>query len=497
MPSAPLDPTTLKNFRTAAFDLDSVYGQGRTAQPEQPPVRGRQKHFKVTEEEDQVNGVPDLARNANGGAILIEPRNDENLIIAQLHLAVQKFHNRLIDEGANFNDARRLTQWHYQWVVVNDYLPHVVGQDRVNMFLGKPVTNGFYKPGNPAAPMTPTEFSTAVFRYGHSQVRDSYEVNDLSEDAPIKVFDLTRAPRTCAAASTSTSDTHIDWIEFFEIDGAPEFEGNLSRKLDTKISESLFNLPLGAPGLPSAGTNILAQLTLIRSSRYDIPSGQDIARQMGIPVLANNKLGLNQSAYPSFNGEAPLWFYMLAESELKENGAPSGCRRWPHHRRGVPRPARRRPRLLPQRQASLHTLRRARRRLHHGRLPHLRRCRRARGGRGSDALTHAGEQSNGTVLGHGPVRRVSDRLTVGSVEPRGLEPLTPCLQSRCATNCAMAPSWHSAGPVRPSGGPGRWRSRRCRSPGPTAPARRGSPRASCARSRHRRRRPGPAGPSSW
>ncbi len=118
---------------------------------------------------------------------------------------MQSFHNRLIEEGMNFNDARRLTQWHYQWVVVNDYLPHVVGQDRVNLFLGKPVNNGFYKPGNPDAPMTPTEFSTAVFRYGHSQVRDSYEVNDLSEDAPIKVFDLTPAPRTCAAARTSTS----------------------------------------------------------------------------------------------------------------------------------------------------------------------------------------------------------------------------------------------------------------------------------------------------
>jgi hypothetical protein len=25
------------------------------------------------------------------------------------------------------------------------------------------------------------------------------------------------------------------------------------------------------------------------------------------------------------------------------------------------------------------------------------------------------------------------------VEPTGLEPVTPCLQSKCATNCAMAP----------------------------------------------------------
>ncbi len=321
LPEKQLDPTTLKNFRTAAFDLDSVYGKGRTDRSSRH-MYNPDGTFKV-QEEDEENGVlPDLVRDEDGRAtLLIEPRNDENLIIAQLHLAVQSFHNELIEEGKSFSEARRLTQWHYQWVVVNDYLPHVVGQDRVNMFLGKPVTNGFYKPGNPDAPMTPTEFSTAVFRYGHSQVRDSYEVNDLSEDAPIKVFDTSSPDAEDLRGAQHINDrTHIDWSEFFEIDGAQEFEGNLSRKLDTKISASLFDLPLGAPGLPSAGTNVLAQLTLIRSSRYDIPSGQDIARQMGIPVLANNKLGLNQSTYPSFNGEAPLWFYMLAESELNENG---------------------------------------------------------------------------------------------------------------------------------------------------------------------------------
>ncbi|HET8960992.1 hypothetical protein, partial [Nocardioides sp.] len=117
LPAGPFDPTTLKNLRTAAFDLDSVYGQGPTGdQASKALYEADNKHFRVTEEEDQVNGVPDLVRNENGGALLIEPRNDENLIIAQIHLAVQKFHNRLIDEGANFNTARRLTQWHYQWV---------------------------------------------------------------------------------------------------------------------------------------------------------------------------------------------------------------------------------------------------------------------------------------------------------------------------------------------------------------------------------------------
>jgi hypothetical protein len=313
LPAAQLDPTTLKNFRTARFDLDSVYGGGSAKSPQLYEEDG--KHLLVQEENE--NGVPDLARDENGGAVLVEPRNDENLIIAQLHLAVAKFHNRLVDEGASFKQAQRLTQWHYQWVVVNDYLPHVVGQRAVDRFLdGTKVRREFYKPGNPNAPMTPTEFSTAIFRYGHSQVRDSYEVNDLSEEEPIKVFDLTGAP-DLRGGQHLTELTHIDWSEFFEIDGAQEFEGNLSRQLDTKISESLFNLPLGAPGLPSNGTNILAQLTLIRSARYDIPSGQDVARAMGIKPIRNSVLGLG----PEFNGEAPLWYYMLAESELKQGGA--------------------------------------------------------------------------------------------------------------------------------------------------------------------------------
>src|SRR5699024_7453683 len=33
-------------------------------------------------------------------------------------------------------------------------------------------------------------------------------------------------------------------------------------------------------------------------------------------------------------------------------------------------------------------------------------------------------------------------LSKPRVEPRGLEPLTLCLQSRCATNCATAPTDH-------------------------------------------------------
>ena len=70
-------------------------------------------------------------------AIIADPRNDQTLIILQLHVAMQKFHNRLVDvlrmqqvpRSAVFESARRLARWHYQWMVIHEFLPAIVGTD--------------------------------------------------------------------------------------------------------------------------------------------------------------------------------------------------------------------------------------------------------------------------------------------------------------------------------------------------------------------------------
>jgi Animal haem peroxidase len=318
-PTTRIRVATLKNFRTARFDLDSVYGGGPVASPQLYEPNGK---LRYQSDEEQPNGVRDLERLPTGQAVIGDNRNDENLIIAQLHVAVIKFHNRLISEGKSLAEAQRLTRWHYQWVVVNDYLPHVAGRGRVERFLSRDrkVRNEYYKPGNPAAPMTPVEFSAAVFRYGHSQVRDSYELNDLSEDDPIPVFRLDPVtgapdPHSLIGGRNIPAGFGIDWSEFFEIDGAQAFEGNLSRKLDTKISESLFQLPI--PGAEADGSNVLAFRNLIRSQSYGLPSGQDVSIAMGIAPLPNYRMGL-------LGTEAPLWYYILAESQIREGGARLG-----------------------------------------------------------------------------------------------------------------------------------------------------------------------------
>ena len=118
-----------------------------------------------------------------------DPRNDENLIVAQTHLAFLKFHNRVMDtlpQGAGnsgdedrpFGRARRTVRWHYQWLVLNDFLPRVLDRAVLNDIRN----NGrrFYDfDAAPfgGRPFMPLEFSVAAYRLGHSMVRETYDYN--------------------------------------------------------------------------------------------------------------------------------------------------------------------------------------------------------------------------------------------------------------------------------------------------------------------------------
>ncbi|MEA5451979.1 hypothetical protein VB780_25610, partial [Leptolyngbya sp. CCNP1308] len=78
------DPLAIRNFRTPAFELDSVYGLGPAVQP----------YFYDGDLFALGDDGIDLQRTVSTKkAIIGDPRNDENLIISQLHLAFLKFHN--------------------------------------------------------------------------------------------------------------------------------------------------------------------------------------------------------------------------------------------------------------------------------------------------------------------------------------------------------------------------------------------------------------------
>ncbi len=316
-PTDTVDVEGLVNGRSFAFDLDSVYGGG----PKKSPQLYDGDKFLVGTATDGVS--PDLPRNSDGSAILVEHRNDENLIIAQIHLSFLRLHNSLVDQGMSFDQAQQTVIGAYRYVVLNDYLPQIVGEEAVNQALRERVEAGFYDPGSKDAPMTPVEFSTAAFRFGHSQVRNAYAINDTS--GGVRVFSLDpavadlRGGRRLPADPLDPLDPTkqnlvIDFNNFFsELPRASDEDPALiGRAIDTKISPSLFELPI--PGAEGGGSNVLAFRNLVRAKFYDVPSGEDIAGAMYVPVTGD----------PVFPEGTPLWYYVLREAELTTGGAELG-----------------------------------------------------------------------------------------------------------------------------------------------------------------------------
>jgi hypothetical protein len=312
MPEQELDPKGLVNFDSPFFDLASVYGRGPGLDPQLYEADG--VHMRIVR---NAEGVEDLPRLDDGTALLGDARNDENLILTQLHLLFLKFHNRCLDTGlaTTLADAQRLTRWHFQWVIVNDFLKAVVGPELVSQVLqGSPPKPkiDFYKPVDSERPMMPIEYAVAAFRFGHSMVRAGYTLN-AAGGAPL--FDPInpdlRGHRPLPAAF------EIEWWRLFRVPGAPTSPRNVSRLIDAKLAIPLLNLP---PTVVSDPMVSLAQRNLIRGKRLGVPAGQDVAKLMKMKPLSNKDLGLPDPGNPGWAGKAPLWFYILREAEITQGG---------------------------------------------------------------------------------------------------------------------------------------------------------------------------------
>src|SRR3954469_18977145 len=304
-PEAPVNIRSLDNDRNANLDLDSVYGAGPAGTPALYDADG--KHLRV----GLSNGtIPDVPRNPDGSAILAEGRNDENLVIVQLHAAFLRFHNRLVDQGMSFAQARLTTVRQWQWLILHEYLPRFVGN--VARIPNR------YKPGNKNDPVLPVEFTAACFRFGHSQIRNAYQLNDDAAArvvfAPGTLTDLLADnPRTLLGGRFIPADGGIDWGEFFDIPGAdPDPDPNRGRRIDTHLSPPLFGLPIGSV-VAGGGSNVLGFRNMTRGSAYGVPSYEDVARALGItPINVRAEVPTLPAA---FTTKTPLWFGMLAESE--------------------------------------------------------------------------------------------------------------------------------------------------------------------------------------
>lgn len=351
-----VDPLALQNFRTPAIDLDSVYGLGPA---QQPFMYERTTDGKITLNLliGQTQGGPqpggpldpfpnDLPRNASGRALIGDERNDENLLVAQTHLAFLKFHNAVVRHllnggteltgGALFDEARRIVTWHYQWIVLFDFVERLTEPGLIRRI--KHEGRRFYRFAK--RPYMPIEFSAAAYRFGHSMVREAYGHNRIfNRDGQFGtgtlklLFHFTGKSGAIAGdlaldaskfpegpvVRTLPSNWIVDWRRLYDF-GQDEVAMNQSRALDPFITESLHTLP-GESGREAN----LAFRNLRRGVLLELPSGQDIASKgMGLEPLSPDEIAEGadgqEAARHGLHQRTPLWYYVLKEAEVRGKG---------------------------------------------------------------------------------------------------------------------------------------------------------------------------------
>lgn len=282
-------------------------------------------------------------------AVIGEPRNDENLVIAQLQVAFLRFHNRMVDaypDGRSSGDhdtvfdwARQQVRFHYQWLVMNIYLPSICDPVSVQQVIesGAIVYADFLNTCD-HAPGThfpiPLEFAVGAYRFGHSMVRGNYDWNSefgRSENSDTRarfeeLFLFTGGSTNPLGGFENVPENWIiDWHRMALPNS--EFADRSTRRIDTNIALPLKKMR-NAGGKPDEKN--LAARNLKRGIRMNIPAAQScvevLKSKYGFDIRPLTKAELtsgttgNELEDVNFVDLTPLWFYVLKEAEARQSG---------------------------------------------------------------------------------------------------------------------------------------------------------------------------------
>ena len=356
-----LEPTAVGDLvqkRSPSLDLDSLYGvsQGR----DERLLDGPRFRIGVTTPSGGLGPVErrlpyDLPRlpasNTNKTArraVIGDPRNDENLAVAQTHLMWLKFHNTIVDQlmandpGASqmrlYEQAREIVTKHYQFIVFHDFLKRFIQPDVFDEVIVRR-NRQFLRQGPGEVAFMPVEHSVAAYRHGHSQVREIYNWNLNFPSSSFKLlFDFSEVSGTFFGSPTLPSNWIADFRRLYDFNGfalpnlanSQPFTLNHAKMIDPFLAAPLGALPELEP-LVAAGRlpfSNLAALNLRRGSMRGLPSGQDAVAQLrsGRPLTKSKMravIDLEFDAVMESLGlydRTPVWLYLLFEAAVSERG---------------------------------------------------------------------------------------------------------------------------------------------------------------------------------
>ena len=373
--------------RSPALDLDSVYGRGPTDRHDRVFYQRDGVQLKIgrtsptTFPDDRVNvelegfDLPRAGGTAGTRAdrrrpLIPDLRNDENLAVAQTHLAFIRYHTRVVEELALqgrsghrlFVAARDEVVRHYQWMLRTDFLPRIVDPaivtdvfTRGRRFFEAP-GRGRGHAGQP--PTMPLEFAVAAYRLGHSMVRGAYQWNRVfNTEGPgristlLQLFTFTGVagnfepgaglPELDDPNSGTVETLPTNWIadfrRLYDVTeagrpdlAAPANGGNVAKRIDTLLVDPLAQLPAGTFGgrggeIPPIQRN-LAFRNLMRANMVRLASGQQMAKLLGAAPLTESQIlegnrgavltGLTDDQKAVVSANTPLWFYVLREADF-------------------------------------------------------------------------------------------------------------------------------------------------------------------------------------
>jgi hypothetical protein len=347
-------------IRTPVLDLQSLYdGQG----PTQPAIGpdGRMELGQTVAHGDfppSEDDLPRLCGTQNPFTARIgDFRNDENLFLAQFHVALLKLHNDFVDtfgDGDPQNDfeiARYAVQRALGWALLEDFLPHLVP----NPVFQHVVAGGEHFVLDPDDARIPVEWSHALGRFGHSMVRARYPIG--GPGVPGKVREVSAAEMLLLTGvhgldccQSLPANRVPFWPRLFDFDSyasrwAEPVKFHGAHSIDLHVVPALRNLP--APPRRAIGerrfdTDIVRR-NLAAADRTDLPSGQTIARKVRrkdrLPSAIDDLFGGTDDPGPPagldppaktaaletlragrFHCTLPPWIYLLLESWFREDG---------------------------------------------------------------------------------------------------------------------------------------------------------------------------------
>ena len=140
------------------------------------------------------------------------------------------------------------------------------------------------------------------------RIRHRYQLNLQTDPVPLfpDLLGFRAVPR----------ERTVDWTLFFDRPGVTSAQR--AKKIDGKLVRALIGLPVAVTGeCEIEEYHSLAVRDLQRGQGVGLPSGEAVARHIGVAPLPAEHVGL---ASTGWCGETPLWYYILREADACTGG---------------------------------------------------------------------------------------------------------------------------------------------------------------------------------